>query len=310
MRELLARHKVTQGTLSGVWMKLLREPLLHFVIAGLVLFSVYSWLNENRSAVDGVEPVRIGSGQIEWLTETFSRQWLRPPDPSELQGLVADLVNEELLAREAQAMGLGEDDTIIRRRLAQKLKFLVEDTSRLVEPNDAELHRYFEANAERFEESPRLSFSQIYFNPQKREDAAGDARRVLAGLSAATSADAELGDRFLLGTEMVRLDRQAVANAFGDDFADTLLAAETGRWVGPLKSGYGTHLVFVSTRAPARKPAFAAVRDKVVSQWRRDSEQKASADYLARLREKYGVAFDDSVKAHLEPQPAADVSMR
>ena len=138
-----------------------------------------------------------------------------------------------------------------------------------------------------------------------------DAGLVLAGLSANAGADAaELGDRFLLEAEMTDADRQAIANAFGDEFADALLAVEPGKWSGPLKSGYGTHLVFVSAREAARKPAFEAVRDKVVAEWRRESEQKVSREYLARLREKYGVEFDDSVKAQLEPQPAADVSMR
>jgi len=292
-------------------MKFFREPLFHFIVAGVVLFSAYAWLDGSRPAADGVEPVWIGEGEIQWLKETYSSQWLRPPDANELQGLVINLVEEELLAREAQAMGLGDDDTIIRRRLAQKLKFLVEDTSRLAEPGEAELRQYFEANAARFEESPRVSFSQIYFNPENRKDAANDAGRVLAGLSTDAGADgAELGDRFLLEAEMTHADRQAIASTFGDKFADALLVVETGKWSGPLISGYGTHLVFVSAREIARKPAFEAVRDKVIAEWRRESEQKTSQDYLARLREKYGVEFEDSVKAQLEPQPAADVSMR
>lgn len=292
-------------------MKLMKEPLLHFAVAGVVLFSVYGWLNENRPVADNVEPVRIGEGEVKWLRETFAKQWLRPPDATELRGLLTDLVNEELLAREAQAMGLGENDTIIRRRLAQKLKFLVEDTSRLAEPTDAELRQYFEANAARFEDSPRLSFSQIYFNPENRKDAAKDAGLVLAELSTNASLGvAELGDRFLLGSEMVDADQQLVANAFGDEFADALLTVEPGKWSGPLKSGYGTHLVFVSARETARKPAFEAVRDKVVADWRRESEQKVSQEYLARLLEKYGVEFDNSLKAQLESLPAADMSMR
>lgn len=292
-------------------MKLFREPLLHFIVAGVALFSAYSWLNGTRPALDGVEPVRIGQGEVQWLRETYSSQWLRPPDTSELQGLVADLVTEELLAREAQAMGLGEDDTIVRRRLAQKLKFLVEDTARLTEPTDAELRQYFEANTARFEDSPRVSFSHIYFSPENRKDAAKDAGLVLAGLGADASADvAELGDRFLLEAEMTQADRQTVANAFGDAFADALLTVEPGKWSGPLKSGYGTHLVFVSARQTAGRPAFDTVRDKVVAEWRRESEQKVREAYLARLRKKYGVEFEDSVKAQLEPQPAADGSMR
>lgn len=292
-------------------MKWVREPLLHFAVAGVALFSAYSWLSGSRSATDVVEPVRIGAGEIQWLRETYSRQWLRPPDAAELQGLVANLVEEELLAREAQAMGLGQDDTLIRRRLAQKLKFLIDDTSRLAEPTDAELLRYFEANARRFGESPRVSFSQIYFSPAHRNDAFEDAGFVLARLSADAGANtAELGDRFLLEADMAHADRQAVANAFGDWFADALLAVQPGKWTGPLTSGYGAHLVFVSAREPARTPVFEAVRDKVLAEWRRESEQKASQNYLTRLREKYGVEFEDSAKAQLEPQPAADVSMR
>lgn len=292
-------------------MKFLSEPLLHFAVGGVILFSAYTFLNGSRPASDGVEPVRIGAGQIKWLKETYSSQWLRPPDANELQGLVTDLVNEELLAREAQAMGLGENDTIVRRRLAQKLKFLVEDTSRLAEPDEAELRQYFEANAARFEDSPRVSFSQIYFNPENRKDAAKDAGLALAGLSADAGGNvAELGDRFLLEANMTHADRQVIANTFGDEFADALLAVEPGKWSGPLKSGYGVHLVFVRASEAVGKPAFEAVREKVVAEWRRESEQKVSQEYLARLRDKYGVEFDDSVKAYLEPQPAANVSMR
>lgn len=290
-------------------MNVLREPLFHFVVAGVVLFSAYAWLDGGSPVADGVEPVRIGDGEIQWLKETYSSQWLRPPDANELKGLVTNLVEEEVLAREAQAMGLGDDDTIIRRRLAQKLKFLVEDTSRLAEPTDAELRRYFEANVARFEDSPRVSFSQIYFNPENRKDAAEDAGLILVGLNANTNADvAELGDRFLLAAEMRHADRGVIANTFGDDFADALLTVEPGKWSGPLKSSYGTHLVFVSAKETVRKPAFEAVRDKVVADWRRESEQKVSREYLARLREKYGVEFDGSAKAQLEPQPAAKVA--
>ena len=208
-------------------------------------------------------------------------------------------------------MDLGENDTIVRRRLAQKLKFLVEDTSRLAEPTDAELRQYFEANSARFEENSLVSFSHIYFNPQNRKDAATDAGLVLAELSADASPDVEeFGDRFLLGSEMTDADRQAIANLFGDEFADALLAVAPGKWSGPLKSGYGTHLVFVSARQTSHKPVFEAVRDKVIAEWRRQRELEMSQEYLARLREKYGVEFEDGVKAQLEPQPAANVSMR
>ena len=293
-------------------MKLLREPLLHFAVAGVILFSGYSWFSERQPDADGLEPVQVGQGEIEWLKKLYQNQWLRPPDTRELKGLVTDLVNEELLAREAEAMGLGEDDGIIRRRLAQKLKFLVEDTTRLAQPTDSDLRSYFEANRPRFVESPRISFSHIYFNPANRTDATGDAAAVLAGLATGTSADAAstMGDRFLLGPDMTHADRQSVSGVFGDEFADSLLTVEAGQWSGPLKSGYGTHLVLVTAREAASAPVFEKVREKVLAEWQHDQQQKASQDYLARLREKYGVELDDSVKALLKPDPASEVSMR
>ena len=290
-------------------MKLLREPLLHFAIAGTILFSAYSWLNDGGPEADGLEPVRIGQGEVDWLRKLYQNQWLRPPDTRELQGLVADLVNEELLAREAEAMGLAKDDGIIRRRLAQKLKFLVEDTTRLVDPDDSALRSYFDANAARFARSPSVSFSQVYFNTESRPDATGNAAAALAVLNAGAK-DAELGDRFLLGAETSGADRQAISNVFGEEFADAVLAVEPGAWSGPLKSGYGVHLVRVTEKDAGGAPAFETIRDKVLAEWRRDNEQEVGRDYLARLREKYGVEFEDSVKAQLEPRPAADVSMR
>jgi hypothetical protein len=222
---------------------------------------------------------------------------------------VTDLVNEELLAREAEAMGLGEDDGIIRRRLAQKLKFLVEDTARIADPDDDALRSFFDENAARFAESPRLSFSQVYFNTGSRKDAALDAAAALAALNSGAKPE-ELGDRFLLGTEMSDADRQAVSNVFGDQFANALSTVEPGVWSGPLQSGYGMHLVLITAKEAGRAPAFETVRDKVLAEWRRDSEQKTARDYLARLREKYGVELDESVKGLLEAQSQIDMSMR
>jgi hypothetical protein len=293
-------------------MKLLREPLLHFAVAAVVLFSVYAWLNKGRPASEAVEPVRISQGDIQWLRETYTSQWLRPPDAQELQGLVTDLVNEELLAREAQTMGLGENDTIVRRRLAQKLKFLVEDTSRLAEPTDGELRQYFEKNAARFETGATISFIHIFFNPQGRADATLDATAALDELrkAGANAQVVEIGDRFLLDTKFRDADEQIVSNMFGADFAKAVFIIEPGVWSGPLKSGYGLHLAFIVTKTAPGHPVFDTVRDKVAEEWRREKEEAINREYLTRLREKYGIVLDDSVKALLEPRSATDVAVR
>jgi hypothetical protein len=106
---------------KGFCVKLLREPLFHFLIAGALLFAGYEWLNRGKPQSEALEPVRIGEGEARWLRETFASQWRRQPTADEFNGLLATLVNEEVLAREARALGLDQDDTIVRRRLAQKL---------------------------------------------------------------------------------------------------------------------------------------------------------------------------------------------
>ena len=261
-------------------MKLLREPLLHFAVAGLVLFSAYSWVNPKSSEAQKMAPVQIGQGEVDWLRQLFQNQWLRPPDARELQGLITDLVDEELLAREAQAMGLGEDDGIIRRRLAQKLKFLVEDTTRLADPENGVLRTYFEANAARFAEGPQSFVLAGLFQCGKPPGCRPQMQRLRFPLLNAGAKEDEVGDRFLLGPQMARADRQAVSNVFGDEFADKVLAVEPGKWSGPIKSGYGMHVVLVTGREASDPPAFETVRDTVLAEWRRDNESRSAETTL------------------------------
>jgi hypothetical protein len=290
-------------------MKFLREPLLHFAVAGAVLFAGYQWLNRGEPDAEAIEPVRIGAGEVQWLAQTFASQRLRTPTAEELRGLVGELANEELLAREATEMGLDKDDTIVRRRLAQKLLFIVDDTSRLAEPTEGDLRKYYEANAARFEVPAKVSFRQIYFNPQHRKDASGDASVALVSLrqSSGGSLADTVGDRILLDGEIRDADARGVTSMFGHDFAEAVFKLEPGVWSGPVKSGLGLHLVAVSKIDQAEQRPFENVRTEVKDEWLRERQEIASREYLARLREKYGVVIDDDVQALLSP--GADAAM-
>jgi PPIC-type PPIASE domain len=235
---------------AGERMTILKEPLLHFAVIGSILFGGYAWLSDKRVEATAVEPVRIGEGDMRWLKQTWSSQWLREPSADELKGLIDDLLKEKLMAREAEAMGLDQDDTIIRRRLAQKLKFLVEDTAQLAEPPQEELRRFYAANSTRFETPGKLSFTQIYFNPERRADAATDARATLAEIKANGEGASGAGDLLLFGDSFDDTDELAVSGMFGADFAHEVFALDAGQWRGPIKSGYGLHLVLVTRRTP------------------------------------------------------------
>jgi hypothetical protein len=214
-------------------------------------------------------------------------------------------VEEELFAREALALGLDQNDTIVRRRLAQKLTFLIDDTSRIVEPAEDELRRFYMTNAERFRTDARVSFSQVFFNPERRQHADSDAQAALISISAkGGQADtSSLGDPLLVESEFHDADRQTVSNLFGAEFAEAVFALDPGQWSGPIKSGYGLHLVRVSDVSQGELKPFEEIRTKVLEEWRSQQEREAKVAYLAKLREKYGVIIDDSVKPLL---PGAD----
>ena len=291
-------------------MKLLREPLLHFVVAGAILFAAQAWWNRDGARAEAVDAVRITEGDVRWLVETWRRQWLREPQPAEVQGMIADLVEEEILAREAIEMGLEQDDTVVRRRLAQKLSFLVEDTSRLVEPTEAELRAFHAGHADRFQTAATVSFTQVFFNPSARSDAAADARTTLVALRGDDAVAANLGDRLLVEGDFRDLDRVTISSIFGPEFADAVLALAPGSWSGPIASGYGQHLVFVSATTPAKARPFDDVRDVVAAEWWREKEGAARRDYMALLRAKYPVEIDPAVRALLDGAAAPDVAQK
>ena len=295
--------------------KLLKEPFVHFLIAGAVLFAGYAWLNRETAnrPPNGSRVVSITASDVTWLKETWVRQWQRPPSDDEVRGMVADYLREELLAREARELRLDENDTIVRRRLAQKMTFFLEDTVHAVEPSDEEARRIYEADRERFQTPARISFTQIYFSRDRRgNDAAGDATKALQALTRdGAPVDAtEVGDRSLLERELHDADAQAVASAFGPDFARTVFGLEPGKWHGPIASGYGLHVVWVADVQQAQPRSFDEVRAQVIDQWRREKQKAADEQYVAALMKKYQVVADDSVKPLLGPLMVARETRR
>lgn len=277
-------------------MKFLKEPLLHFVVLGALLFGAYAWMNRGAVSSRESRQVRVGEGDVRWLVETWSRQWQRQPTREELRGLVTDFLKEELLAREARAMGLDENDTIVRRRLAQKVQFLVEDTSRLAEPTDDDLRKFYAAHPERFQTDARISFTQVFFSREKRKDAAADAKAALVELARGGVNAVELGDALLMDAELHDADPLAVSGQFGREFSDSVFALKPGAWSGPIVSGYGLHLVRVSELKPGRQREFAEVKAPVLERWREQRQREDNEKYFASLLKKYDVVLDESVK--------------
>jgi hypothetical protein len=246
--------------------------------------------------------VRVTSAEVNWLKETWFRQWQRPPDDQELRGLVTDYLKERLLAQEARQLGLDENDTVVRRRLAQKMEFLVQDTARLAEPGEDELRQVYAAHRDNYTTPDHISFHQIYFKHE------AGARQGLKELR--TSGTGDAGDPILLEREYIRTDLQTVTSLFGPKFAERVFTLESGPWQGPIESGYGFHLVRISERVPAKARPFDEVRNQVLNEWHRSQQAKFQAQFFSELMKKYDIIVDESVKPLMGPLGNMEMARR
>ena len=273
---------------------LVKEPLFHFLAIGLALFLLFAVAGDFGGERD--DAIVVSEAQLERLVTTFERQWRRPPTQDELTGLVEALIREEVLYREALRLGLERDDTIIRRRLAQKMEFLSEDLASSIQPDEEALRKFFAEHPERYEDPLRVSFTHIYFNEDARNDAAGDARVVLAELQEAEVSPGrapELGDRFMLQYDYPDKSEAEIGRHFGGEFAAAVMALEEPGWHGPLRSGYGLHLVHLQGRQPASMPAFEEVRERVVSDFEVDLRERANDAFYEGLRRRYRIEIEE-----------------
>lgn len=272
--------------------QLLREPLLHFLLIGAVLFLIYGWLNPGGGSGDR-QRIEITPAVVDRLEESWTSQWRRPPDPEELASLIDAYIREEIFYREALALGLDNDDSIIRRRLAQKMEFLTEDVITQAPVTVAELRDFFAANREQFAEPARVSFVHLYFSPDRRGgEARNDAQLALDELRAAGTVDAgERGDPFLMQSDYRGLSQRDAAQLFGASFAEALFALPPGEWQGPIESGFGWHLVRVLDRQETRIPDFEAVRDRVEQEFNYQRYRAVQDDVYQRLRSQYDIVL-------------------
>ena len=273
--------------------KLVREPLVHFLVIGAVLFGVYR-MPGDRAGPGTSNRIVVSAGDIEQMRAIFRRQWHRPPTEEELKEFIAARVQEEVLYREALTMGLERDDTIVRRRLAQKFEFLMEDLSDLGEPTDAELTAFFKEHGDRYQVPGRLTFVHVYFSVGKRgKKTERDAKNDLARLRAGAPAAEEMGDAFLLEYAYKQATPEEIAKVFGPGFAAQLTETPVREWHGPIASAYGLHLVKVDEHETSRASALDAVREQVKRDWLDARRRQIKDSALKKLMERYEVVVDD-----------------
>jgi len=273
--------------------RLPKEPLVHFIVLGALIFAGYGLLNRGGESAPG--RIVVTQGQLASMRVGFTRTWQRPPNSEELEGLIRDRVREEVYYREALALGLDKDDIIIRRRLRQKMEFVTDDVVARAQPTDDELSAYLQAHPDLFRVEQQFTFRQVYLNPEKHgENLARDAAQLLSQLNQASStADiSALGDSLMLDHKFDALPAGEVAKLFGEKFATTLGGLSPGQWQGPVESGYGVHLVFVSERSEGRVPALGEIREAVQREWTNAMRLVANEKFYGELLKRYTVTIE------------------
>lgn len=281
--------------------RLLREPLIHFIALALVIFAAYGLLDRGGTDVPG--RIVVTAPKIEQLASVFAKTWQRPPTAAELKGLIDDYVKEEIYVREAIALGLDEDDTVIRRRLRLKMEFFNDAAIDAAAPTDAELEAYLKAHAGVFEVDPMMAFQQVFLSPDRHGDGIDqDAASILEVLLTRPVADpASLGDASLLPPELALASKTSIGQIFGNDFAEAVDKAAPGRWTGPVRSAFGVHLIRVSERKPGRVPKLDEVRDAVAREWADARRKELEARRFDELLERYEVTIEDISGAGASP---------
>ncbi|WP_315856273.1 peptidylprolyl isomerase [Rhizobium leguminosarum] len=281
--------------------RVLREPLVHFLALALLIFAGYGLLGADTD--DKPDSIVVTASKIEQMATVFTKTWQRPPTAEELKGLIDDHVKEEILVRQALEIGLDRDDTVVRRRLRQKMEFLNAADAETLTATEAELDAYLKANAATFEIDPMLAFQQIVLNPQRPGEAIEQkAAAILEVLLSQPAADpASLGDASLLPPELPLTSKTSIGQTFGADFAEELDKIPAGQWTGPVNSGFGLHLIRVTERVPGRVPTLDEVRDAVAREWTNAKRKELENQRFAELLKRYVVTIESPVGAGTDP---------
>jgi len=266
--------------------KFLREPLLHFIILGTLIFGIYRFVPSTNASTTFI----VSEQRIQILFEIFQATWHRAPTKKELNALIDDHILEELYYREALLLGLDQDDPVIRRRLQQKMEFISNDLSSIIDAADVELELFLTKNIEQYRGESTYSFKQIYIDPTKYDNPRMLAHQWLTSIEKSEPR----GDTTMLPATMTLKTQREINSLFGSEFSAVIANSKPELWSGPITSSFGLHLIYVSHIQQAEMPLLDQVRDRVKRDWAYQQQGNIQSAMDTRLRQKYSVTVANS----------------
>lgn len=269
--------------------KVFQEPFFHFILLGAIIYITGKYYNEKHDVERYT--VNVGEKDVYHLISLWEKQYGALPSKKELETIIDSHVREEILYREGLELNLDQDDELIRRRIAQKVEFLQQDLEIAEEPGEDELHDFYEKNKELYQASPTLSFTHIYFSPDKNseKDIKEKASHLLETLTKnGITRSPDSGDKFPFAYDYSNVTKEDLKQTFGTSvFSDTLYSLSIDKWSGPIKSGYGYHLVYLNNKISSSYYPYAQVKERVKIAFSQRQREIGNNQNFEELKKKY-----------------------
>lgn len=268
-----------------------REPFFQFLLLGALIWAGVEFVEAQSERYT----IHVGQAERQRLAIAYQQQYNQAPTSEQLQNLTDRYIRQQIFVREGHALGLDKGDEIVERRIAQKYEFLQQDLGAPDVPDDARLRSWYQAHKLQYLIGPQVAFSQVYFSPDRDGEAGAKARaeKALAALSAGKLARAPgLGDVFPGPSDLAPVSKEDAVRLFGESpLTAALTDLPAGKWSGPLRSGYGWHLIYVNQRLPPSLPAFEDIRGRISDDYREEQRRLENARSFEKLRAKYHVTY-------------------
>ena len=270
--------------------KILKEPFFHFIGIGIILFILYGLVSDKTVSKNTIV---ITDFDVSSIIASWEMQWKRPPTEQELQNLINLNIKQEVFYQEALNMNLDHNDEIIKRRLAQKMQFLSNDIATMIKPTEDDLKIYFQKNSDKYLTPTSYSLYQITFSPDKRKDSYKDAEETLNNFSKATFDEMkQFGDSLPFDYFIEDVNANELGLLLGSKFPKALENQLLNKWVGPIPSGFGYHLVFITEKVSPKIPSFESVKKAVYRDYEYDKQQEIDETIYQELKKKYMIDID------------------
>ena len=270
--------------------KVFREPLIHFLLLGLGLFILYGIVSKNQVDED---TIIIDDFDVNNIIASWEMQWKRLPTDQELKSLILQNIKQEIFYQEALKINLDHNDEIIKRRLSQKMQFLSNDIASLKQPDAEDLKQYYKDHIDKYKSPYSYSLYQIIFSPDYREDPKADAIKTLAELGKVNPDKAKSsGDRMPFPFYYQNMDENELNRELGLNFSNSLRRIDSNKWNGPVKSGFGYHLVYITDKKEPSPIDFEIIRNEVERDYEYDQQKLLEEEIYEEYRKNYHIQYE------------------